>query len=137
MFYALSWFVVFSMLALWSLGAWAFHAVAMWAVSNSGTFIAASSDGAGFRLPEGLAPWVPPEIVQAVTSLISGLAPAVEGLLQAAPALATSLSVAIWVIWGLGSVLLVLLGVGVHLLISAWSRQSGGSGPHTRTEVIP
>jgi len=139
MFYALSWFVVFGLLALWSLGAWAFHAVAVWAVSNAGALTGAASgavSGAdGLRLPEWLAPWVPPEIVQAVTSLLSGLAPAVEGLLQAAPSLAGGLSVATWVIWGLGSVPLVLLGAGLHLLIAMWHRRDGGSGSQPRPPV--
>jgi hypothetical protein len=30
------------------------------------------------------------------------------------------------VIWGIGSVLLVLLGAGLHLLIALWRRRSGG-----------
>lgn len=77
---------------------------------------------------EWLAPWMPPEFVQAMTSLLSGLAPAVEGLLQAAPSLAGGLSVATWVIWSIGSVLLVLLGAGLHLLMAMWRRHDGGSG---------
>ena len=36
MFYALSWFFVVALLALWSLAAWALHAVAVWTVSNAG-----------------------------------------------------------------------------------------------------
>lgn len=132
MFYTLSWFVVLSLFALWSLGVWALHAVAEWAVSNAGAFTGVTSGVEGLRLPEWLAPWVPPEIVQAMTSLVSGLAPAVEGLLQAAPSLATGLTVVAWVIWGLGSALLVLLGVGAHLLISTWRRRAGGSGPQLR-----
>ena len=139
MFYAFSWFVVFGLLALWSLGAWAFHGVAVWAVSNAGTLADAASGAVsgvdGLRLPGWLAPWVPPEVVQAMTSLLSGLAPAVEGLLQAAPSLAGGLSVATWVIWGLGSVLLVLLGAGLHLLIAMWRRRDGGSGPQPRPPV--
>jgi len=135
MFYALSWFVVFGLLALWSLGAWAFHAIAVWAVSNAGVLTGAASGVEGLRLPDWLSPWVPPEIVQAMTSLLSGLAPAVEGLLQAAPALAGGLSVSTWVIWGLGSVLLVLLGAGLHLLIALWRRRGGGSGPQQRQPV--
>ena len=135
MFYALSWLVVFGLLALWSLGAWAFHAVAVWAVSNAGTLTGAVSGADGLRLPEWLAPSVPPEIVQAMTSLLSGLAPAVEGLLQAAPSLAGGLSVATWVIWSFGSVLLVLLGAGLHLLIAMLRRRGGGSGPQPRPPV--
>ena len=135
MFYALSWFVVLGLLALWSLGAWAFHAIAAWAVSNAGVLTGAASGVEGLRLPTGLAAWVSPEIVQAMTSLLSGLAPAVAGLLQAAPALAGGLSVATWVIWGLGSALLVLLGAGLHLLIAVWRRRGGGSGPRPRQPV--
>ncbi len=134
MFYALSWFVVLGVLALWSMGAWAFHAVAVWAVSNAGSLSGAASGIAGLRLPDWLAPWVPPELVQAVTSLLSGLAPVVEGLLQAVPALAGGLSVATWVIWGLGSVLLILVGAGLHLLI-AMGRRRGGGG--TGTQLRP
>jgi hypothetical protein len=135
MFYAFSWFVVFGLLALWSLGAWALHAVAVWAVSNAGALTGAASGFEGLRLPEWLAPWVPPEAVQAMSSVLSGLAPAIESLLQAAPALAGGLTVVTWVIWGFGSVLLVLLGAGLHLLIAMWRRRSGGSGPQPRPPV--
>jgi len=128
MLYALSWFVIFSLLALWSLATWAAHAFAVWAVSNAGTLTGAAS-GVEVRLPEWLAPWVPPQVAQAMTSLLSGLAPLVESLLQAAPALAGGLTVATWVIWGLGSALLVLLGAGLHLLVAMWRRHGGGSGP--------
>ena len=125
MVYALSWLVVSGLLALWSLAAWAFHAVAVWAVSNAGSLSGTTSDIEGLRLPDWLAPWVPPEIVQAVTSLISGLAPAIEGLLQTMPVLAGGLTVVTWVIWGMGSGLLVLLGVGLHVLIAVWRRRDG------------
>lgn len=137
MFYALSWFVVFSLLALWSLVAWAVHAVAVWTLSNAGGLSDAASGVEGLRLPDWLAPLVPPEIVQAMSSLFSGLAPAVEGLLQAAPAMAGGLTVGTWVIWGLGSVLLVLLGAGLHLLIAMWRRRGGGFGPRARPQLAP
>jgi len=135
MFYALSWFVIFSLLALWSLGAWAVHAAAVWTVSNAGALTGAAVDAEGLRLPEWLAPGCRREIAQAMTSLLSGLAPAVEGLLQAMPALAGGLTVATWVIWGLGSALLFLLGTGLHLVIAMWRRRGGGSGPQPRPQV--
>lgn len=70
-----------------------------------------------------------------MTSLLSGLAPAVESLLQTAPALAGGLTIATWVIWGLGSALLVLMGAGLHLLIALWRRPGGGSGPQPSRPV--
>ncbi len=129
MLYALSWFFVFSLFALWSLAAWAVHAVAVWTVSNAGALTGVASDVEGLRLPEWLVPWVPPEIAQAMTSLLSGFAPVVESLLQTAPALASGLTMATWVIWGLGSALLLLLGAGLHLLVAMWLRRGGGPGP--------
>ena len=130
-FYAISWFVVVALLALWSLAAWALHAVGIWTVSNAGALSGAASGVGAVRLPEWLAPWVPQELSQSLTALLSGLGPVVDGLLQAAPALAGGVTAASWVVWGIGSVVLVLLGAALHLLIALWRRRSGGaSGPN-------
>jgi hypothetical protein len=135
MFYALSWFVVASLIALWSLAAWALHAVAVWTVSNAGALTGAASGAGAMALPDWLGPWVPPEIAQWVSQLLAGLGPFFDGLLQAAPALAGGVTVATWVVWGIGSVLLVLLGAGLHLLIALWRRRGGGSGPHAGSSL--
>lgn len=116
MFYALSWFLVFGLLALWSLAAWALHAVAVWSVSNASALSGVASGVEGLRLPEWLPPWVPWQIAQAMTSLLAGFAPVVESLLQAVPALTSGFTMVTWVIWGLGSALLLLLGAGLHLV---------------------
>ncbi len=135
MFYALNWFMVVSLLMLWSIAAWAVHAFSVWAVSNAGALAGGTKGFDSFHLPEWLAPWLPPEIMQAMSALLSGLAPAVDSALQAAPVLAGGLTVATWVIWGLGSALLVLLGAGVHLLIAMARRRGGGSGLGPRRQV--
>ena len=135
MLYAMSWFVVLGLLALWSLGAWAFHGVAVWAVSNVGTLSGAASGAQDLRLPEWLALWVPPEMAKALLAMFSGLAPLVESLLQAAPSLAGVLGVVTWAIWGLGSVLLVVLGAGLHLLIAVWRRRVAQADPHVRAPL--
>ena len=131
MFYALSWFVIVALLTLWSLAAWALHAVVVWTVSHAGALSGAASGVGGIALPDWLAPWVPTELVQAISQLMAGLAPLVDSLLQAAPALAGGLTVAAWVVWAIGGVLLLLLGAGLHVLIALWRRRSGGgSGPN-------
>ena len=137
MFYALSWFLVFGLLALWSLAAWALHAVAVWSVSNAGALTGVASGVESIRLPEWLAPWVPPEIAQAMTSLLSGFAPLVESLLQSLPALTGGLAMVAWAIWGLGTLLLLLLGAGLHLIIAIWRRRGGGggSGPQPASQL--
>ena len=135
MIYLLSWFLVFSLFACWSLAAWAMHALAVWAVSNAGALTGTVPGAEGLRLPEWLAPWVPPEIAQAMTSLLASLAPAVDTVLQAAPSLAGGLTVVTWVVWGLGSVFILLLGVGLHLLVAMWRRRSGSSQPQAARQL--
>ena len=135
MFYALSWFSVFGLLALWSLSAWALHSVAVWSASNASALTGVASGVEGLRLPEWLPSWVPPEIAQAMTSLLAGFVPVMEGLLQAMPVLAGGLTMVAWVIWGLGSALLLLLGAGLHLSIAMWRRHSGDSGPQPASRL--
>ena len=123
-FYALSWSVVFILLALWSLAAWAFHSIAAWTVSNSGVLAGGSEAIEALRAPEWLAPWIPPELALAFTSMLSTFIPAIEAALNQAPALAGGLSVAIWVVWGVGSALIVILGLVCSGLITVLRRRA-------------
>lgn len=136
MFYGLSWLLVTAMLALWSLGAWAMHGLAVWAVSSAGALSGAASGAGTVVLPDVLAPWVPPALAQALTQLLAGLWPWVDGLLQAAPALAGGLTVLAWSVWGVGAVLLLLLGAGLHVLIALWRRSGGGPGPKAGQPLV-
>ncbi|MEY4754849.1 MAG: hypothetical protein RJA44_2524 [Pseudomonadota bacterium] len=128
MFYTLGWLAVSALIALWSLVAWALHAVAVWTVSNAGALSAATAVVGDIVLPGWLAPWVPAELAQVIVQLATALGPLIDRLLQAAPALAGGITVAAWVVWSLGSVLLVLLGAGLHLLMAVWRRR-GGAAP--------
>lgn len=124
MFYALSWFVVFSLLALWSLTAWAFHAIGAWTVSSAGVLANDARALDGLRLPDWIAAWVPPEIGSALTSMLTALIPAVEFVLGLVPALGAGLSVAVWIVWGIGSVLLIVLGFVLTGLIAMLRRRA-------------
>jgi len=123
-FYALSWSAVFILLALWSLAAWAFHSIAAWTVSNVGVLAGGSEAIEGLRAPDWLAPWIPPELTLAFTSMLSAFIPAIEAVLGQAPALAGGLSVAVWVVWGIGSALIVILGLACSGLITALRRRA-------------
>jgi len=127
-FYALSWSVVFILLALWSLAAWAFNSIATWTISNSGVLAGSSGALDGLRAPDWLAPWLPPELALAFTSMLSAFIPAIEAALSQAPALAGGLSVAIWVVWGVGSALIVILGLVCSGLITTLRRRSSVIG---------
>lgn len=126
MLYVLNGSIVVAVLAIWSFTVWALHSLANWTVSNAGPLAGAATDLGPLQLPDWLAPWVPPEITQSVNALLSGLGPVVGNLLQAAPALAEGVTVAGWVIWGLGSALLVVLGAGLHFLLALLHRRGGG-----------
>lgn len=126
MFYALSWFLIFFFFALWSLTVWAANAVALWSIAQAGTWTGAAQSTSRPVLPDWLLPWVPPELAQALTAMLAGVAPAVESLLQSAPALAGGITAAAWVVWALGGLVLLLLGAGLHVLIAVWRRRRGG-----------
>lgn len=123
MFYALSWSVMFILLVLWSLAAWAFHLIAAWTVSNAGVLAGGSEAIDGLRAPDWLAPWIPPELALAFTSTLSALGPAIEAALHQAPALAGGLSVAVWAVWGVGSTLIVILSLVCSRLITELRRR--------------
>ena len=125
MFYALGWFAVFILIALWSLAAWAFHAVTAWTISNAGVLAGSSGAIEALRLPDWLAPWVPPEFALALTSMLSAFTPAIEAVLDWAPALAGGLSVAVWAVWAIGSALLIVLGVVLSGMIAVLRRRTG------------
>jgi len=135
-FYALSWSVVFILLALWSLAAWAVNSIAAWTISNSDVLAGGSGALDGLRAPDWLAPWLPPELALAFTSMLSAFIPAIEAALSQAPALAGGLSVVIWVVWGVGSALIVILGLVCSGLVAVLRRRASSyaataTGPAT------
>ena len=129
MFHVIGWFVVLSLLALWSLAAWAFHALATWAMTNAGALASGTATLPGLRLPDWLAPWVSPELAQALDALAAGLAPAIQAMIGWAPALAGGLSVAVWVVWAIGAALLVLCGVLLSGLVAVIRRNAPRANP--------
>ena len=124
MLYALSWSVTLILLALWSLAAWAFHSIAVWTVSNAGVLAGGSGAIESLRVPDWLAPWIPPEFALAFTSMLSSMSPVIEAALNQAPALASGLSVAAWTVWGIGFALLVILGLVCSRLITVMRRRA-------------
>jgi hypothetical protein len=129
MFYALNWFMVVSLLALWSFVAWGFHAVAAWMVSNAGALKANSGEVLSLGVPDWLAPWMPPELASALPAMVSALTPAVDSLLGFAPAMGGVLSVAVWVVWAIGSILLIVLGVVLSAVIALMLRRRSAKSP--------
>lgn len=124
MFCALSWMVVFGLFALWSLGAWALNAVAVWSASNAGALAGKAGALEDLNLPAWLAPWLPAEALPAMKSLASALIPMLDSLLAFAPSMAGGLTVAIWALWGFGTLALLVLGFTAHGLIAMLRRSA-------------
>lgn len=124
MFYTLSWSLIAVILAGWSVLVWVLHALAAWSLDSAGRLAGDAEPGSLLSLPAWLAAWVPLDVVHALGDTLSWLGMGVDALLQAAPALATGLGVLSWVLWGLGCLVLLLLGAGLHGLISLWRRRA-------------
>lgn len=124
MLYAVSWFLVASLLALWSLFTWAVHAVAVWLVSQAGALSGVATGAVSVTLPPWLSPWIPPGLTAALADWASQVGPMINSLLQAIPSLAGGLTVLAWVVWAIGAMLLVLGGAGLHALVAWWRRKS-------------
>jgi hypothetical protein len=70
-----------------------------------------------------LALWLPPDAMLLLTSLQSSLLPFIESALAQMPGLAGGIATLVWVAWGIGGVLLVLLGVAGSGVIAFLSRK--------------
>ena len=125
MFYAISWFVSLSLLAIWSLLCWGVHAFTVWAMSSAGALATGAAGAASVQavlLPAWLQGWIPPELLQTLERWVTSAGPMLQGVLESVPALAGAVTVLAWGIWGLGAIFLLALAVGVHVLISLIKR---------------
>lgn len=123
MFHALTWSLVVGLLLTWSLLAWAFHAVATWAATQSGALAGSTEAIQALAMPAWLAPWLPAEWWSAGIALLTDFAPLLDGLLTAMPSLSGPLSILVWVIWAVGAFFIVLLGVVGSGLIVHFGRK--------------
>lgn len=105
MFYAISWFVSLSLLAIWSLLCWGVHAFTVWAMSSAGALATGAAGAASVQavlLPAWLQGWIPPELLQTLESWVTSAGPMLQGVLESVPALAGAVTVLAWGIWGWG-----------------------------------
>ena len=75
---------------------------------------------------------MPPELALTLNSMIASLTPAIQTVLEWAPAMAGGLSIAVWAVWAIGAVLLVVLGFLVTGLIAVLRRRMSASAASSR-----
>ncbi len=121
MIHALVWSVVAVLLAFWSLVAWAAHALVSWPGWRAGNPAAASAWIEQLALPAWLAPWLPAGVFEAFKSAIVASGPLLESVVGSLPIAAAWIVAAVWVIWALGTVTLLVLGALGSGLVAAFA----------------
>ncbi len=119
MLYSISWFLVLAVIAAWSTGVWALHALVVWSLSSVGALAGPTQKLEALALPRWIEVWVPADGFTAFKSAVQTFLPWVETALASVPSAVAWLSPLTWLVWGIG--FLVLLGGGavLHTLISA------------------
>lgn len=122
--------VITALIALvWTLLAGSAAWVAGWAVDHLDEAMKGLQSASGLPWPAWITLWIDPAwlegIRQAVTVSIAALT---ESLPWITPVLGW-VPAAIWVVWGLGSLMLLGVAGAVHLGLSAWQRRQPPSLP--------
>ncbi len=120
MFYTITWLLMALLLALWSFAAWLLHALAQWSGAQAGGIAGLPAQLSTLPAPEWLSLWLPmgaQGTQQSWSALLASVNPLFDAMLAFAPALLALLVPAIWLVWALGAVLLVAIGLGLTMLI--------------------
>lgn len=113
----LSWLVVAVLLGLWSALVWTVHMVLSLLLGGASHLPAQE-----IRLPESWTSWLPLAVSEWMTETLEALQPWVQSVVGHMPALAGGVEVLAWVVWGVGTLLLVLAGAGAHVGVRVWQR---------------
>jgi len=133
MFYTITWLLMALLLALWSVAAWVLHALAQWSSAQAGGMAGLPAQLGTLPAPDWLPLWLPLDMQASWAALLTSFSPLFESLLAFAPALLALLVPAIWLVWAIGAVLLVALGLGLTVLIRlVRSRLGAAAAPHQR-----
>lgn len=117
MFYTITWVLMALLLALWSVAAWVLHALAQWSGAHTGAMTGLPAQLGTLPAPDWLSFWLPIGAHESWSAALTSFNPLFESLLAFAPALLALLVPAIWLVWAIGAVLLVALGLGLTVLI--------------------
>ena len=127
MLYIANWTLVMLLFALWSLAAWAFHGVVVWALTVAPSLTGPATDLSSVPMPAWLLQFLPVEAIQGLIVALTETWTLLAGFLQAAPSVASGVTAVTWTVWGVGSAVLLAVGVGIHLCVSLWARRSTGA----------
>lgn len=124
MWHVVVWVPVLVLLGAWSLLCWAAHALI-----TGPDWSQAPSAWLGWleqwQIPVWLSLWLPMEAITALKSAITAWGPQLQDWLAGTPDLLGWLTPALWLVWGLGGLGLVMMGVLGSVLVLALKRGQG------------
>ena len=81
MLYSISWFLVLAVIAAWSTGVWAPHALVVWSLSSVGALAGPTQKLEALALPRWIEVWVPADGFTAFKSAVQTSCPGSNQLL--------------------------------------------------------
>lgn len=123
-----AWVLVLLLLALWSALVWSGQALLTTLLSGAGSI------GAGdWTLPEALTAWLPTPVAEWLAGTLETLTPQLQSLAGMLPSLAGGVTFVAWLVWSLGALLLLGIGLMVHVGIALWRKSKQSTMPQTVT----
>lgn len=117
------WMLTGLALLLWTAGMAAVAQLAQWLAAQLPQWMGTVPSVTQWPWPTWLGPWVDPALLQALQSFLIWLAQLLRPLAPSLQALGTVLAAIVWLLWGLGLVLLLGLALAAHLLIRRRQRR--------------
>lgn len=126
MVFLVGWVLVLLLLALWSGLVMAGHALLVAMLTHAGGI------GSGdWSLPASLTAWLPGPVADWLVSTLETLTPQLQSLAGMLPSLSGGVTVLAWVVWALGALLLLGIGLAIHLAIALWRKSRQSTAPQT------
>ena len=90
--------------------------------------------GAGdWSLPESLRDWLPTAVGDWLVSTVETWSPQLQALANALPSLSGGVTVLAWVVWTLGALALLVIGLAIHVAIALWRKSKQSTPPSAVT----
>lgn len=118
--HAINWGLLLSLLGLWSLGCWMAGSVLSWEGWSQGLDWAA--EVARMEMPAWLSRWLGLEWIGWLRELLVEFGPAIRDFFTGLPGLGSWLTLALWIVWGLGAAALLAVGALISLVIALMRR---------------
>ncbi len=131
MWHVLVWALTAACAAGWSLLCWAVYQLATgpdWQALGDVAWLDWLTQ---WRIPVALADWLPLGVIGELQVWLTALGPWMESALSHAPGLLAWLGPLVWLGWGLGMLVLLLLGVVGSVLVAVLRRAAAPAAPPT------